>query len=78
MKKYDLKNDFIIQSCNTLDHKTQKFEDNGFKISSNFMIMNALKYQNMLKQLNKEQRLIFDDIMYKKQMYHNIPIHFFL
>jgi hypothetical protein len=22
IEKYDLKNDFIIQSCNTLDHKT--------------------------------------------------------
>jgi hypothetical protein len=32
----------------------------------------------MLKQLNKEKRLIFDDIMYKKQMYHNILIHIFL
>jgi len=72
------KYDFIIQSCNTLDHKTQNFEDDGFKISSNSMIMNELEYWNMLRQLNKEQRLIFDDIMYRKQMYHNIPIHIFL
>jgi len=26
-EKYDLKNDFIIQSCNTINHKTQNFED---------------------------------------------------
>jgi len=78
IEKYDLKNDFIIQSCNTLDHKTQNFEDDGFRISSNSMIMNELKYWNMLRQLNKEQRLIFDDILYRKQMYHNIPIHIFL
>jgi len=78
IEKYDLKNDFIIQSCNTLDHKTQNFEDDGFRISSNSMIMNELEYWNMLRQLNKEQRLIFDDIMYRKQMYHNIPIHIFL
>jgi hypothetical protein len=26
-EKYDLKNDFIIQSCNTFNHKTQKFEN---------------------------------------------------
>jgi hypothetical protein len=32
----------------------------------------------MLKQLNEEQRLIFDNIMYRKQMYHNILIHIFL
>jgi hypothetical protein len=78
IEKYDLKNDFIIQSCNTLDHKTQNFEDDGFRISSNSMIMNELEYWNILRQLNKEQRLIFDDIMYRKQMYHNIPIHIFL
>ncbi len=66
IEKNDLQNDFIIQSCNTLDHKTQNFDD-GFTISSNSMIMNELKQQNMLRQLDKEQRLIFDDIMYLKK-----------
>jgi hypothetical protein len=42
------------------------------------MIMDELKYWSMLIQLNEEQRLIFDDIMYRKQVYHNIPIHIFL
>jgi hypothetical protein len=42
------------------------------------MIMDESKYQSMLKQLNEEQRLIFDDIMYRKQIYHNISIHIFL
>ncbi len=42
IEKNDLQNDFIIQSCNTLDHKTQNFDD-GFTISSNSMIMNELK-----------------------------------
>jgi hypothetical protein len=40
--------------------------------------MDESKYQIMLKQLNEEQRLIFEDIMYRKQMYLNIPIHIFL
>ncbi len=32
----------------------------------------------MFRQLNEKQRLIFDDIMYRKKMYFNIPIHIFL
>jgi hypothetical protein len=40
--------------------------------------MDELKYWSMLRQLNEEQRLIFDDIMYRKQMFHNIPVHIFL
>ncbi len=44
IEKYDLKNYFIIQSCNTFDHKTQNFEDDGFKISLNSMIMDESKY----------------------------------
>jgi len=40
--------------------------------------MDESEYQSMLKQLNEEQRLIFEDIMYRKQMYLNIPIHIFL
>jgi hypothetical protein len=41
---------FNAISCNTIDHKTKFFEDDGFTISSNFMIMNELEYRNMLKQ----------------------------
>jgi len=52
IKKYDLKNDFIIQSCNTLYHKTNFFEDDGFTILSNSMIMDESKYRSMLRQLN--------------------------
>jgi hypothetical protein len=32
----------------------------------------------VLKQLNEEQILIFNNIMYRKCMYRNIPIHIFL
>jgi len=78
IEKYDLKNDFIIHSCNTFDCKTQNFEDDGFTILSNSMIMDELEYWSMFRQLNKEQRLIFDNIMYRKHMYFNITIHVFL
>jgi hypothetical protein len=50
IEKYDLKNDFIIQSCNTFDHKTQNFENDGFTILSNSIIMDELEYQSMFKQ----------------------------
>jgi hypothetical protein len=43
-ENFDLKNDFIVQSCNIFNHKTQNLEDDGFTISSNSMIMNELKY----------------------------------
>ncbi len=42
------------------------------------MIMDELECRSMLKQLNEEQILIFEYIMYRKQMYLNIPIHIFL
>jgi hypothetical protein len=68
-----------FKSCNTFDHKTQNFENDGFTISSNSMIMDELEYRSMLKQLNEEKIYIFNDIMYRKQMYPlNIPIHIFL
>jgi hypothetical protein len=38
-----------MQSCNTFDHKTQNFEDDGFTISLNLMIMDESEYQNMLR-----------------------------
>jgi hypothetical protein len=43
-EKNYLKNDFIIQSCNMFYHKTQNFEDDGFTISSNTIIMDELEY----------------------------------
>jgi hypothetical protein len=55
IEKCDLKNNFIIQSCNTLDCKTQNFEDDGFTILLDSMIMDELKYWSMLRQLNKKK-----------------------
>jgi hypothetical protein len=54
------------------------FEDDGFTISPNFVIMDELEYQSMLRQLNERKKLIFDDIIYKKKKYYNISIHIFL
>jgi hypothetical protein len=44
IEKYDLQNHFVIQSCNTFDYKTNKFEDDGFIISPNSMTMDESKY----------------------------------
>jgi hypothetical protein len=64
VEKHDLKSDFIIQSCNTLDQKLQNFENDGFTIASNFMIIYEYGHWFFLKQLNEEKNLICDDVMY--------------
>jgi len=40
--------------------------------------MEEFEYHNLFKQLNEEQRLIFDDIMHRKQLYLDTPICLFL
>ncbi len=40
--------------------------------------MEELEYCSLLKQLNEEQRLIFDDVMHKKQLYLDTIICLFL
>jgi hypothetical protein len=42
------------------------------------MMMEELEYHNLLRQLNEEQILIFDDVMHRKQLYPNTPICLFL
>ncbi len=42
------------------------------------MMMEEFEYRNLLKQLNKEQRLIFDDVMHRKQLDLDTPIFLFL
>jgi hypothetical protein len=59
-----------------IKHKILKIYD-GFTISSNSMMMDESKYWSMFKQLNEKQRLIFGNIMHRKEMYFNIPIHIF-
>lgn len=66
VEKHDLKNDFIIQSCNTLDQKLQNFENDGFTIASNSMMIYEYGHWIFLKQLNEEKIIICDDVMYLK------------
>jgi hypothetical protein len=42
------------------------------------MMMEEFEYHSLLKQLNEKQRLIFDDVMHIKQLYHDISIYLFL
>jgi hypothetical protein len=42
------------------------------------MMMEEFEYRNLFKQLNEEQRLIFDDVMHRKQLYLNTSICLFL
>ncbi len=40
-------------------------------------MMEEFEYCSSLRQLNEEQRLIFDDVMHNKQLYLNTPICLF-
>ncbi len=40
-------------------------------------MMEKFEYCNLLKQLNEKQRLIFDDVMHRKQLYPNTSIFLF-
>jgi hypothetical protein len=42
------------------------------------MMMEEFEYRSLLKQLNEEHRLIFDDVMHRKKLYFNAPICLFL
>jgi hypothetical protein len=42
------------------------------------MMMEQFEYCGLLGQLNEEKRLIFDDVMHKKQLNLNTPICLFL
>jgi hypothetical protein len=42
------------------------------------MMMEDFEYPSLLRQLNEEQRLIFDDVMHRNQLYINTLICLFL
>jgi len=63
---YDLQFDLVIQSHNVSNQKSQTLEHGNFTKFSYFMMMEEFEYHSLLKQLNEEQVLIFDDIMHKK------------
>ncbi len=41
-------------------------------------MMEEFEYHSLLRQLNEVQRLIFDDVMYRNQLFLNTPICLFL
>jgi hypothetical protein len=42
------------------------------------MMMEKIEYCSLLRQLNEEQRLIFDDVMHRKQLCPDTSICLFL
>jgi hypothetical protein len=64
IEHYNLRPDFLIQSCNESKQKSQFLEDGNFTKSSYSMMMEEFEYHSLLKQLNEKQRLIFDDVMH--------------
>ncbi len=65
IEHYDLQSDFVIQSHNGSNQKLLFLKDENFTKSSYFM-MEEFEYHSLLKQLNEEKNLIFDDVMHKK------------
>jgi hypothetical protein len=41
-------------------------------------MMEEFEYRSLFKQLNEEQRLIFDDVMHRNQLYLDIYIYLFI
>jgi hypothetical protein len=78
IEKYDLKTDFIIHSKNKNHKPTRPTQDESFTTSAYPMMMEESEYRYLLRQLNDEERLIFDDFMHKKRLYPHEPIHLFL
>jgi hypothetical protein len=42
------------------------------------MMMEEFEYQSLFRQLSEEKKLIFDNVMHKKQLYFDTPICLFL
>jgi len=61
----------VIQSCNISHQISQTLKDENFIKSSYFMKMKEFEYCSLFKQLNEEQRLIFDDVRHRKQLYYD-------
>jgi hypothetical protein len=74
IEHYDLQSNFIIQSHNRSNKKLQFLEYENFTKSSYSMMMEKFEYRIIFRQLNEEQRLIFDDVMHRKQLYPNMFI----
>jgi hypothetical protein len=59
---YDLTLLFIHVMDQTKNHKFLEIEN--FTKSTYSMMMEKIEYHSLLKQLNEEKRLIFDDVMH--------------
>ncbi len=77
IEQYGLRFDFVIQSCNGSNQKSQFLKDENFTKSS-YSMMEEFEYCSLFRQLNEEQILIFDDVMHRKQLYPNTLIFLFL
>jgi len=77
IEHYDLQSDFVIQSCNGSKLKSQFLEDGNVTKSSYSMIMEIFEYCSLLRQVNEEQKSIFDDIMHRNQLYPDTSICLF-
>jgi hypothetical protein len=55
----------VIQSCNGSNKKSQTLKNENFTKPSYSVMMEESENCNLTKQLNDEQKLIFDGIMYK-------------
>jgi hypothetical protein len=64
IEHYNLQFDFVIQSCNGSNQKSQILKDVNFTKSLYSMMMEDFEYHSLLLQLNEERWLIFDDIMH--------------
>jgi hypothetical protein len=53
-------------------------KNENFKKITYSMMMEKFEYRNLFRQLNEEQRLIFDDVMHKTQLYLDTTICLFL
>ncbi len=68
----------MIQWRNVSNKKSQTVEDENFIKFSYSMMMKEFEYHTLFKRLNEEQRLIFDGVMHRKQLYPGIWICYFL
>jgi hypothetical protein len=62
----DLQSNFVIQSCNESNQKSQFLEDENFIKPSYSLMMEKFEYRNLFRHLNDKQRLIFDVVMHRK------------
>jgi hypothetical protein len=53
IEHYDLQPNFVIQSCNGTNQKSQFLKDGNFTKSSYSMMMEEFEYDGLLKQVNE-------------------------